>query len=416
MTGSVESEELPLATGQLDHLELLRGNPALRTGIWRCLRIPGRLDIDRFTDSVETLVRRHDALRIQIVDRPGGEPRQRIRGLPPRADLIFCQDVVARSEEQFSRYIRHVVANEQRQKWDANAYPFRFRVFRYSPAVHALVVGLSHLAVDGIGAEILIRDLMRIYEDPPAGCTPRGLPRRAFADSLLQWAAASGKGSRRSAERDPSDLPLPTQFDVPPPDPGERGSRSRQVSLSFSGTELAALREQASLHGCTEFTWILAAFARTVFRFTPQDRIKISIPVNLRGPAEREVVGMYVLVVPVVVERPRDADGERGFVAEVGSGVLRALVRYRWSRAKSRNDLSVNYQKVSGLGSREFRLSAIHYMPRVDYWTRGISLEVFSYPVVLDVQAVLDSGVFSEQSAKDVSEALRRNLTTDSGR
>jgi hypothetical protein len=415
MTVSVECEELPLATGQLEHWELLRANPALRTGIWRCRRIPGKLDIDRLTDSVQTLVWRHDALRIQIVDRPGAEPRQRINGLPPRADLISCQDVVARSEDQFSRYIRHIVANEQRQKWDANAYPFKFRVFRYSPTVHALVVGLSHLAVDGTGAEILIRDLMRTYEDPFADRPPRGLPRRTFADSLRQWAAAGGKGSRRSAETDPPDLPMPTKFDVRPV-PAERESRSRQVSVSLSGTELAALRGQASLHGCTEFTWILAAFARTVFQFTSQDRIKISVPVNLRGPAEREVVGMYVLVVPVVVERPRDADGERDFVAEVGSGVLRALVRYRWSRAKSRNDLSVNYQKVSGLGSREFRLSATDYLPRVDYWTRGISVEVFSYPVVLDVQAVLDSGVFSEQSATDVSEALRTNLTTDSGR
>lgn len=415
MTGIVESEELPLAIGQLDHFDLLRGNPALRTGIWRCVRIPGELDIDRFTDSVATLVSRHDALRIEILERPGGEPRQRIRGLPRRAALISCQDVLARSEEQFSRYIRHIVAREQRQKWGADAYPFRFLLFRYGPTVHALVVGLSHMAVDGIGADILIRDLMHIYCDTLAGRTPSGLPRRAFADSLVQLAAAGGKASRRSAEKNPSDLLLSTRFDVPPPNPGDRGSRSRQVSLFLSGTELTALREQASLHGCTEFIWILAAFARTVFLFTRQDRIKISVPVNLRGPAEREVVGMYLLVVPVVVERPRDADGGRGFVAGVGGAVLRAMVRYRWRRVEFRTDLSVLYQQVSRL-DREFRLGATHYMPRVDYSTQGIGVAVLSSPDVLDIQAVLDSGVFSAESAKDVSEALRRNLTSDSGR
>jgi hypothetical protein len=418
MIGSAESEELPLTTGQLRYFNMLHGNPALATGIWWCVRIPGELDIGRFTDSVETLVSRHDALRIEILERPGGEPRQRIRGLPPRGDLISCQDVLARSEEQFSRYIRHIVAQELRQKWGSDEYPFRFRLFRYSPTVHALVVGLSHMAVDGIGAEILIRDLMRTYGDTLAGRAPRGLRRRAFADSVVQWAAAGGKGSRRFAERDPSDLLLPTRFAVPPADPGGRGCPSRQVSFSLSGTELAALRERASLHGCTEFTWILAAFARTVFRFTRQDRIKISVPVNLRGPAEREVVGMYVLVFPVVVERPRDADGGRGFVAGVGSAVLRALVRYRWSRAQGiefRTDLDVVYQKMSGLDSREFRLGAARYMPRVDYWTPGISLAVSSYSDALDIKAVLDSRVFSKESAEDVSEALRRNLTLDSG-
>jgi hypothetical protein len=421
MMSSVESGELPLVTGQLRHFDMLRRNPALRTGIWWGVRIPGELDLDKFADSVETLVSRHDALRIEILERPGGEPRQRIRGLPPRADLVSYQDVLARSEEQFSRYIRHIVAQERRQKWGADAcheYPFRFRLFRYGRTVHALVLGLSHMAVDGIGAEILIRDLMRTYGDILAGRTPRGLPRRSFADSVLQRAATCGKESRRSAERHPSGLLPPIQFDVPPPGPGERDCRSRQAFFSFSGTELAALREQASLHGCTEFTWILAAFARTVFRFTGQDRIKISVPVNLRRPAEREVVGMYVLAIPVVVERPRDADGGRGFVAGVGSAVLRAMVGYRRGGAREvefRTDLSVNYQKMSGLYSHEVRLGATHYLPRVDYWTPGISVDVSSYPVVLDVRVVLDSGVFSQEDAKDVFETLRRNLTSDPG-
>jgi hypothetical protein len=421
MTGFVESEELPLVSGQLRYLDMLRKDPAVRTGIWRCVRIAGELDIDRFTDSVETIVSRYDALRIEILDRPGREPRQRIRGVPPRADLISCQDVLARSEEQFSRYIQHVIVQEQRQRWGVDAchaYPFRFRLFRYSPTVHALVLGLSHLAVDGIGAEILVRDLMRTYADTLAGRTPRGRPRRSFAEYVTQWAAASGKGSRHAAQDDPAGVLLPTRFDVPPPAQGERDTRSRQVSLTLAGTELDALRERASLHRCTEFIWILAAFARTVFRFTRQDQVKISVPVNVRGPDEREVVGTYLLVVPVVLERPRDADGERGFVAEVGSAVLRAMVRYRWSTlegARFRTDLGVLYTRISGLDVREFQPAVSRDLPRVDYLTRGVSVEACSYPVVLDVRAVFDSAVFSEQSAKDVSETLRRNLTSDSG-
>jgi hypothetical protein len=414
MTGAVESEELPLAIGQSRMFDALREDPALRMGMWWGFRIPGELDMDCLTDSVEILVSRHDALRIEIVERPGGEPRQRIRGVPPRADLISCQNVVARSPEQFSRYIRHIVGQEQLRKWELDAYPFRFRLFRYSPTVNALVVCFSHMALDGIGAEIAIRDLMSIYEDKLAGRTSRALPRRAFADSLLRWAAADGRGSPRTAQADPSDMVSATRFDVPPPDPGDPGCRSWQVSLSLFGTELKSLREQASLRGCTEFTWILAAFARTVFQFTCEDRIKIAVPVNMRGPAERDVVGMYLLVFPVVIERPRDADGGRGFVAGVGSALLRAMVRHRWTRQASGANLSVLYQKVLG-DSRKFRLAARHYMPRVDYWTSGVGVKVFSYPAVLDVHVVLDSGVFSQESAMDVFEALKRNMTSDSG-
>ncbi|MGP4022521.1 condensation domain-containing protein [Actinomadura sp. 3N407] len=419
MTGSGETAELPLTAGQLQHFAVIRRNPALRMAIWSCFRLPGELDVDRLTDSVETLVSRHEALRVEILERPGGEPRQRIRDLPPRAGLISCQSVLARSEEQFSRYVRHILVQEVRREWGGDAYPFKFRLFRYSPTVHTLMVGFSHMAVDGIGADLLIHDLLRTYADAAAGRTPRGLPRRGFADSVSRQSEAIG-GGRRSTGRDRPDPSPPTRFDVPPPDPGEDGGQSRQSTLSLSGTELAALREQADLHGCTEFTWILAAFARTVFRFTRQDRISISVPVDMRGPGEREVVGMYVLEVPVVVERPRDTGDARGLVAGVGSAVLRAMVRARRSRTWGDEfgpDLSINYRKMSALDGRAAgRLSGAQYLPRIDYLTPGMSLLAFSYPDVLDVQALLDSGVFSADAEKDVTETLRRDLTSGSSR
>jgi hypothetical protein len=419
MTSSAETVELPLTAGQLRRFKLRREGWALFPTSCCCFRIPGELNIDRFTDSIEILVSRHEALRIEILERPGREPRQRIRGLPPRADLISCQNVLARSEEQFSRYIRHIAVQERHEDWNAGAYPFRFRLYRYGPAVHVLLMALSEMAVDGIGAETLIRDLARTYADTLAGRPPRGRPSRTFADSVARQVTTGGEGSPRFAERDSSGLRLHTRFDVPPAGTAERGGSGRQFSLSFAGTELAALRKQASLHGCTEFTWILGAFARTVFRFTRQDRITISVPVNLRSRAEREIVGMYVLAVPVVVERPGDVDGGRCFVAGVGSALLRAMVRYRPSMVggpESRTDLSVQYQKMSGLDTREFyQWDAADYMPRVGYSTPGISVWICSYSDVLDVQAVLNPGVFSEDSAKGVSETLSRNLTSDSG-
>jgi hypothetical protein len=416
--GSAETADLPLTAGQLSLFGVLRENSARCPTICSCFRIPGELDIDQFMDSIEILVSRHEALRIEILERPGREPRQRIRGLPPRADLLSCQNVLARSEEQFSRYIRHIAVREQQEGWGSGAYPFRFRLFRYGPAVHVVVAAFSHLAVDGIGAEILIRDLMRTYADILAGRPPRRPPRRTFADSVARQAAAGGAGPRRFADkRDPSG-PLPTRFDVPPVDSPEQGGRAVQFSLSLAGTELAALREQASLHGGTEFTWMLTAFARTIFRLTGQDQIKVSVPVNLRSPAEREVAGMYVLPVPVVIERPRDAASERRFAAGVGSALLRAMIRRQRSTGagpEAPTDLTVLYQKMSGLGGREFfQWGTADYLPRVGYSTRGVTVVTHSYPDVVDVQALLDPGVFSSESAKGVSEALRRNLTSDS--
>ncbi|MFC5747687.1 condensation domain-containing protein [Actinomadura rugatobispora] len=420
MTGSPETAELPLTLGQSQHFTVVHEDPALRTALWSCFRIPGELDVDRLTDSVETLVARHEALRIEIVERPGREPCQRIRGLPPRDDLIIFQNVLARSEEQFSRYVRHILVQEHRRVWDADAYPFRIRLFRYGLGVHVLMVGLSHMAVDGVGAEMLIRDLMRTYADALAGRAVRGPSGRSYADSVLRQSAAGRAGARRPADRVRSAPPPLTWSDLPAPDPGEPGCRTRQSSFTLAGTELAALREQAGLHGGTEFAWVLAAFVRTVFQFTRQDRITVSVPVNLRSPAERDVVGMYVVELPVVVERPGDAGAGRDLVAAVGTAVLRATVRYRRGRGRDEaypTDLSVNYRKMSALDSREFcRLGGTGYQPRVDYRAAGVGLRVFSYRDVLDVQTVFASHLFSADGAKGVSEVLRTNLTSLSGR
>ncbi|MFI5808673.1 condensation domain-containing protein [Streptomyces sp. NPDC051561] len=407
---------------------MAKENPKLRTAIWSSYRISGALDIDRFIDSVEALVASHEALRIQIFERPGGELRQRVVDPPDRARLITCERVLSRSEDQFNRYIRHLVASEQTKQWDASALPFRFRLVRYTPTVHAFVVGFSHTAVDGVGIEVLMRSLMRIHRETTTGHTPSGPPRWRFMESALGQAAVMEKRAHRVREHDFSGVPPVTQFQVDSPArPEDAGTLSRKSDFSLAGEELAALRQLADRHGCTEFHWILAAFAMTIFQVTWQDRLKISIPVNLRGTADRDVVGMYVVAVPVVIDRPMLPDDMRRYPREVGTAVLRATTMYRmgspelldrslaaqserWG-APCRHDLTVNYRRVSGMSRRSFAsLDWSEYRARVDYSFPGVGLRIFSFEDAVDVDAVLNSQLFSGDTTKDLIEALRQNL------
>jgi len=83
---------------------------------------------------------------------------------------------------------------------------------------------------------------------------------------------------------------------------------------------------------------------------------------------------------------------------------------------RTRANLALNYQKMSGLDSRAFCRPDARYQPRISYWMPGMGAGVFSYPGVLDVEAVFDSGMFSAGSANDVSAAFRNDLTSDPGR
>ncbi|TXS61343.1 hypothetical protein EAO76_41350 [Streptomyces sp. sk2.1] len=425
-----DQDGFPLTSGQSQHYRMTKENPELRTAIWSSYRIPGALDVGRFVDGVETLVAGHEALRTEIFERPDGELRQRIVDPPDRSRLITCEQVLSRSEDQFDRYVRHLVASEQTKEWEAGAPPFRFRLLRYAPEVHAFVAGFSHTAVDGVGSEILMRDLMRIHRETMRGSRPSGPPRGRFVESALREAAALEKRARRVRKHDFSGVPPVTQFRTGSPGPRKAaGPSSRKSDFSLTGEELAALRRAADRHGCTEFHWILAAFATTVFRVTRQDRLKVSIPVNLRGPADRDVVGMYVVAVPVVIDRPTGPDDLRRYPRKVGTAVLRATAMYRtgspelldralteqserWG-ARCRHDLTVNYRKVSGMSRRSFtRLERDEHRARVDYSFPGVGLRIFSFEDALDVQAVLDSGLFPGDTAGDLVAALREDLTS----
>ncbi|MFE2972822.1 condensation domain-containing protein [Streptomyces sp. NPDC059340] len=397
--------------------------------IWSTYRIAGALDVDRLVDSVETLVATHDALRVRIVERPDGLLHQQVRDVPERKSLVAVQKVLSRSEEQFERYVRHVTASEKGRYWDPEAFPFRFRLLEYGPTVHALLTGFSHFAVDGIGSDILMRDLKRLYVASTARGTSAGQPRRSFVESAARQAVARARRSRGTAAVPafPAVPPL-TQFDLPTPPPQEGGVCSRQSIFSLSGDELGTLRRLVRLNGCTEFQWILAAFAATVFRFTRQDRLKVSVPVNLRTAADHDVAGMYVLSIPVLINRPGSQDGNPVFPKAVGAALLRTIATYqkadperieaamatageRWG-ARFLEDLSVNYTRSSFSSRSSAQLGWSEYAPQVDYAIRGAGLRVFSFPDALDFHAVLDSAVFSHDSVSDLVNSLRKNLTS----
>ncbi|TLQ46314.1 condensation domain-containing protein [Streptomyces marianii] len=426
----VDQDGFPLTAGQLQHYHMMKGNPELRTAIWSSYRISGALVIDRFIDSVDVLVARHEALRTEIVQEPGGKVRQRVVGPPDRARLLTCERVLSRSEDQFNRYIRHLVASEQTKGWDAGALPFRFRLFQYAPTVHAFVAGFSHIAVDGVGNEILMRDLMSIYREAMRGHVPSGPPRQRFVESAVRQAAALERRTRRAKAYDLSGVPPVTQFQTGSLGPRvDTGTLSRNSRFSLADEELAALRQLADQHGCTEFHWILAAFAMTIFQFTQQDRLKISIPVNLRSAADRDVVGMYVVAVPVVINRPADLDHVRRYPREVGTAMLRATAMYQmdspelldeslaaqsegWG-ARCLHDLTINYRKMLRVSRRSFaQMDWSEYQAQIDYSFPGVGLRILSFGDALDVHAVLNSRVFSDDTASGLVEALRENLTS----
>lgn len=431
-----ESSGVPLMQSQAQHYRDLCANPALRTSIQASFRITGLLDVGALISSVEAVVGRRDALRILFFERNAGAPFQRTFLVPPRARLVTCQRVRATSERQFSRYVNHVMASDMNRSWVPTDHPFLFRLLQYSEELHAFLADFSHIAMDAAGREIVLRDIWDAYSErvAPHANTPRG----GNSGSFLAIAEREALIHRRASDtRDTSChssviLPPITQYvNSPSRKSPVRVAGGHRFSFTIQGGALQDFRRRVAAGSSTEFHWILAEFAATVFRLTPQDVIKISVPVDTRRVSERHVAGMFVVNVPVLIRRPV-GEVDEGYVAQVGRAVISAIVAcrrrpqspssaslgesgLRWG-AWAATDLSVNYQKVAevpaDLAETGIRAERNVYHPRIAYSSNGLDLKVLSRAETLSLDAVLSERVFSSETVQKVACVLERRLTS----
>lgn len=320
------SETFPLTFGQEQHYRTLALQPQLRTALYTSYQVRGPLDAAAFVAALGDVVRRHDALRIAI-DSSGPVPLQTLREAPPTHELVSLQAVRAASEEQFTRYARTLMRRDLLAPWDlASEYPFRFRLLRFSPGLHAFLVTLSHLVLDDRSLGILLRDLWSSYrarlegrpEPPvaPARFLPAAKRQRARFDAKAATTSRAYWESRMLATA-PTCQFFPELMEGP-----VDVHRFEPVVLVLDARGRAQLEQVCLDAGCTGFQFLLAGLASAIFASSPQDRVAVYVPIDGRESGEADVAGMFVASLPVVIDR---APSFERLVATVRSALLRAL-------------------------------------------------------------------------------------------
>jgi hypothetical protein len=200
--------------------------------------------------------------------------------------LITAKNIKAQSVDQFHRYVDLFLTAEATRQW-----------------------GLEVEGIRGTGHR----------------CARAGL----FGKALRAVREAHGGDTVRKEEtywqsRYPSIPPI-----LQVRDSGFRPIRepvTRHTNVRIAGQELDGLRTSTREARHTEFQWVLASYALSVFGLTSQDRLKFSVTVNMRNRAQEGAVGMFALRVPVLLERrPSHAD----MLSHVHQEVLKSLLAYR---------------------------------------------------------------------------------------
>lgn len=244
----------------------------------RILRVPGERTPEEVATALAGLLAAHGALRTRL-DLTGPRPRQRLEAggrLPLPVSTAAPQDLLAElTAEPF----------DYEAEW-----PLRAALITDGRRVSHVVLAFCHLAADGFGAEIAVRDLRmlilrgagRLAERPPA---PRPL-------DLAHWQA--GPEGRRVAGRAASmweKVPHEVMFDSPagPPD----RPRVWRAQLASAAMDLA-VRAVAARYRTSTSTVLLSATATLVGRATGRERCAVLPIVSNRF--RRDMAGLVGMV------------------------------------------------------------------------------------------------------------------------
>ncbi len=273
-------------------------------------RLEGALDRAALEQSLNEIVRRHQALRttFEMVD---GRPVQIIA--PNLGVNLRVADLCELAKINQDPEVRRLTDAEAQRPFDLRKGPLlRATLLRLSEACperrfaysrreeHVLLLTMHHIVSDGWSMEIFVRELMAFYRRFTTGDgTP--LPElpvqyKDFAVWQREWLQGEVLETqlgywKRQLDGAPAVLELVT--DRPRP-PVQRFRGARQpVLLSVALTEvLAALGRR---EGATLFMTLLAAFKTLLHRYTGQGDIVVGSPIANRNRAEIEsLIGFFV--------------------------------------------------------------------------------------------------------------------------
>jgi len=302
---SVEAGPLsPLQSGVWLSDQMGRSGSAYHIAIQ--LHLDGELDVERLSDAVSRVVRRHDILRARFVTRDGVATQQ--IAAPTRVTLRALDSSVAGFDLQ-SKAFAHTPFD---LSIDA---PCRFELWRVGPRQHGLGIVVHHLVADGWSMRLIVDDIGRFYAAQADG---RQLPQDAPAPQYQDVIARQRAGNTHFAELveywrgalagAPERLALPVERDPAEP----RSVRGGALEVQIDAKRLTQLRALARAEGVTLYMLLLASFQLLLARWSAQDDIVVGSPFAGRPTLHaQKTVGLFANMVALRT----DLSGNPGFDA-----------------------------------------------------------------------------------------------------
>ncbi|MBW4592042.1 MAG: amino acid adenylation domain-containing protein [Brasilonema angustatum HA4187-MV1] len=266
------------------------------------VRIVGKLSVIALEQSINEIIRRHEALRTTFAVREG-IPFQAISPTFALAKRALCAIAIPVVDLQnFSpTSLQQIVTQEVRKPFDLGIAPLlRATLLRQEAESHLLILTIHHIITDGWSMGIFFKELETLYHAFTKG-EPNPLPelkiqyadfalwqRNWFTNEVQQKQLEYWKQQLAGA---PPLLELPTDYPRPPVQTFSGATKKFQIEEHLT-SQLATLSQKS---GVTLFMTLLAAFAILLHRYSGQDDICIGSPFANRNRQECEsLIGCFV--------------------------------------------------------------------------------------------------------------------------
>lgn len=270
----------------------------------------GKLDVPALRKAFDHLVDRHEALRTTF-DFRDSQPVQIISEHHP---IHFHQIEIAHlPEAEQQDHLRQMLRQQALQPFDLKKGPLlRIDLIRMAAEDHVLVIAMHHIVSDAWSMNILVREIVALYEAYSSGKQPdlpslpiqyadfavwqrNWLQGELLAEQLEYWKQQLGNSA--------AVLELPADR----PRPAVQTYNGANFAFAFSPALTQLLNALSRNEGITLFMLLLAAFKVVLYRYTGQQEIIVGMPIANRQRKELEgLIGFFINTLAVRTIIPGD--------------------------------------------------------------------------------------------------------------
>ena len=301
---------------------------SLNNTICLTISIEGDLDINALLASFDALKKRHETLRTTLIE-INGEIKQIInsKDLDPDTEFIDYSDL---KESEKKEKIRKLITTESERKFDFGTKPpWNIKILRRSQKSHYLLLNFHQIIFDGLSTNILLEEIYALYLNQTLNANiflpPLELQYKEYSihesnlltEDLIKKEKNFWRNYLDNAPQNPS-------FPQTKPRIEKILYKAEQVFFNLDTNETTKIRELSRKTNLTFFMIGLAALAETVYSYTTQNDLIVSIPVAGRSlQGTEKLIGSFVNMIPIRIRKDKNT-GKNEFVNTVKQEILTA--------------------------------------------------------------------------------------------